>query len=144
MKDDKINKRIARFKAQAEKLLSNTDEVKKNITEAKAKLKEMVNSNERLKDMIVQFQDMLDMIKDYLSGQYQKVPVKTIILLLTAVLYFLTPFDALPDFIPILGMIDDVSVILWIYKNVVEDIEQYQRWKNTKTIEIEEVGSDVH
>jgi len=38
-------------------------------------------------------------------------------LILFAILYFLSPIDLIPDFIPIVGKLDDLLVILFIYWN---------------------------
>ncbi len=38
-----------------------------------------------------------------------------IILIILGILYFISPIDLIPDFIPILGKVDDLLVLLWIY-----------------------------
>src|SRR5688572_27163744 len=44
------------------------------------------------------------MIKAFAIGEYRDVPVKTILLLLAAVIYFVNPLDFIPDFIPVTGL----------------------------------------
>ncbi len=41
----------------------------------------------------------------------KRSPLKTKIIAALAVLYFLSPFDVLPDFIPLAGWIDDLIVV---------------------------------
>jgi uncharacterized membrane protein YkvA (DUF1232 family) len=45
---------------------------------------------------------------------------------LLAVLYFLSPVDALPDFIPILGWLDDLGVLSAAAFYMVRQVKQYQ------------------
>lgn len=68
--------------------------------------------------------------KDYVAGNYTEIPKRSIIAILGGIIYFLSPVDIVPDFIPVLGFIDDVFVLNLVYKQVVKDLEQYKIWKD--------------
>lgn len=46
-------------------------------------------------------------------------------LILFGILYFLSPFDLIPDFIPLLGRIDDLLVLFFIYWNFIRKNRRY-------------------
>ncbi|HAE41053.1 MAG TPA: hypothetical protein DCG57_20830 [Candidatus Riflebacteria bacterium] len=58
----------------------------------------------------------LDVVKS------DETPLSAKILLVAAVAYFLWPFDLIPDFIPIIGYLDDliiVPLLIWLaYKQI--------------------------
>jgi len=63
---------------------------------------------------------MLGMLTDYRKGIYSKVPWFTIATIAFGFLYILNPFDIVPDFIPLIGYIDDLAGIYFritIYRN---------------------------
>lgn len=72
---------------------------------------------------------MLDMLKDYRNKRYRKVPWFTIGSIVFALLYVLNPFDIVPDFIPGLGFIDDLSVFTIALRFVETDLHNYLDWK---------------
>ena len=43
--------------------------------------------------------------------------------MLAAVVYFVMPLDALPDFIALLGLTDDAAVLAWTWSVVKEEVE---------------------
>ena len=69
------------------------------------------------------------MIRAYVSGEYRELPWRTLIILVAGILYFVTPLDLIPDFIPALGFVDDISVIFWIFKSFSEDLEKFEEWE---------------
>ena len=50
------------------------------------------------------------MIRACVTGKYC-APADSILMVVAAVIYFLSPFDLVPDAIPVFGLIDDAAVI---------------------------------
>lgn len=48
---------------------------------------------------------------------------------LLALLYVLSPIDAIPDFIPVLGWTDDSAVVLWFLTGLVRESGRYVEWE---------------
>ena len=55
---------------------------------------------------------LLRLLRAWVKGQYRVVPWKTIILALVAVIYFVDPFDLVPDFVPLVGYVDDKNALV--------------------------------
>jgi len=72
---------------------------------------------------------MLKMLKDYKNGLYKEVPWFTIGSIIFSLLYVLNPFDIVPDFIPGLGYIDDLSVLTFALRFIETDLHSYLDWK---------------
>ena len=76
--------------------------------------------------------DTLLLIKDYLfdvtTGRYKGYDVKKLVVIIGAVIYVVTPFDFLPDFIPP-GLIDDLSIVAWALKEASAELEKYKQSK---------------
>ncbi len=84
---------------------------------------------DRLKEEVSKAVMFFYMVKDYALGKYRKLPWKIVSAAAFASIYFLTPFDILPDFIPIIGMTDDAFVITVVWELVKMDVEEYAHWK---------------
>jgi len=55
---------------------------------------------------------------------------KTKTLLIAGLMYFLLPSDLTPDYIPIIGYIDDAAVMTAIFKRLAREIQSYKRFRN--------------
>lgn len=75
-----------------------------------------------------------DMIMDHMQGRYKEIPTQTIIGAMAAMLYFLTPFDLIPDFIPGIGQVDDLAVLTYTIKAIKEDLTKYEQWRINKNL----------
>src|SRR4051812_38923100 len=61
---------------------------------------------------------LFSVAKDYVNGDYTEIPKRSIVAILGGLIYFLSPIDVVPDFIPVLGFVDDVFVLNLVYKQV--------------------------
>lgn len=73
---------------------------------------------------------LLAVSKDFINGNYTAIPKRSIIAILGGLVYFLSPIDVVPDFVPVLGFIDDIFVLNLVYKQVLKDLEEYKTWKS--------------
>ncbi|QOI97245.1 MAG: DUF1232 domain-containing protein [Flammeovirgaceae bacterium] len=88
-----------------------------------------VNGN-AMKEKINQF---MRLAKAYVSGRYRFVPWKTMATLLAALIYFLNPFDVVPDIVPVLGLGDDFAVLMWVYNSVAVEVDRFLAWEKMKS-----------
>ena len=76
--------------------------------------------------------ETLILMKDYLyevsTGKYKEYDVKKLMVIIGAVIYVVTPFDFLPDFIPP-GLIDDLSIVAWALKEASAELEKFKKSK---------------
>ncbi|UXP30670.1 YkvA family protein [Reichenbachiella agarivorans] len=135
MNKEKVFKK---YKEKAEGLLSDNHRVSNLISSATEKLKGIMSSNEQLKDFSYKVMVVLRMLKAQVTGEYREIPWRTLLLSAGAMLYFITPLDVIPDFIPALGLTDDIAILFWVYNSVKEDIERFEMWENTLELEVED------
>lgn len=81
---------------------------------------------------------MFQFLKDVKQKDYPETPWKTLAAMIFTVLYIINPLDLIPDFIPIIGYIDDLAVFGFVLKLINKDLESYQEWKLAQ----EEVADD--
>ena len=72
---------------------------------------------------------LLALLGDYWSGQYRDIPYWTIAAIVAALLYVLCPVDLIPDFIPVVGYLDDAAVVAACIALVRQDLSNYKKWK---------------
>ncbi len=112
------------LKEEAAKITKkDIEDVIKKQSQIEAKLKGP------LKRFLHDIKDLFSLLKDFSSGRYREVPWLTVAAVAAALLYILNPFDVIPDFIPVVGQIDDALVVSVCLYLIEEDLEKYRKWK---------------
>lgn len=76
------------------------------------------------------FKLMWSLLQDYWAGKYTTVPWKLLAAIGFAVAYLVSPIDIIPDFIPIVGFVDDASVFALVVSAFQSELNDYKSWKN--------------
>jgi len=75
------------------------------------------------------FQTMLRLIRAYYRGEYRAVTESTLIVIIAAIIYIVTPLDAIPDAIPALGFLDDATVLALAMRRTRQDLDDFMTWE---------------
>jgi len=119
------------IREKARKISDDEDKLGSLIKHVVKKLGEL-SQNVNLQKLINSVELMVKMVKSYYNGEYRSYPKRTLLFILFGLIYFLIPIDTIPDFIPVYGFIDDLTVILWVFKSIQKDIIAYQEWEKQK------------
>ncbi len=119
------------FGKQVENLAKQEEKVRDLIAQTGKKLGKL-GDNPTLKKIIEPVSVFIRMIRAHFKGTH-KLSKSTLGLILLGLIYFVSPFDIVPDFLGLLGFADDVTVILAIYTKVKEEVEEFLDWERTQT-----------
>src|SRR5471032_46144 len=64
----------------------------------------------------------------YWRGEYRAISPKALISVVAGLMYFLSPIDAIPDFIPVFGMLDDIAVLAWVMNTLDQELTAFRHW----------------
>jgi uncharacterized membrane protein YkvA (DUF1232 family) len=74
------------------------------------------------------FQTFFRMIRAWMSGKYCG-PANSVLMMIAAVIYFLSSFDLIPDAIPVFGLLDDAGVICFVARRNLTAISNFRKWE---------------
>ena len=92
-------------------------------------VKKMNAHSKALAGVFADLQLIVRMVRAWLKGEYRELSHKSLIVLVGALLYFLMPLDAIPDFIPGVGYLDDAGVIAMALGTVKTEIDKFRAWE---------------
>ena len=72
------------------------------------------------------------LLKYYANGSYKNIEMKSIVLVLASLIYFISPIDIIPDFLPILGYTDDIALLTFVFNSLSDEIEKFDLWLMNK------------
>lgn len=123
--EQKALKELEKGYKEAEKLLENEDKLERFLQRLEKKLKIIPIAGDKLAVVPV----MASLLKNYAEKEYTDIPIGTIIAIISALMYFVSPIDFVPDSIPVLGYFDDAAVVAACWKLVQSDVDGYVEWR---------------
>ena len=76
---------------------------------------------------------MLRLIRAYYRGDYRAVPESTLVVVIAAIIYVVSPLDIIPDAIPAIGFLDDATIVALALKRTRQDLDDFMIWETTAT-----------
>ncbi|MFC4588097.1 YkvA family protein [Sphaerisporangium corydalis] len=72
------------------------------------------------------------MIGGSMRGEYRDLGKGKLAMMGLGVLYIVSPFDIVPDFLPLIGVTDDFGVFLWLMSSLLGESGRYLDWEHKK------------
>jgi uncharacterized membrane protein YkvA (DUF1232 family) len=79
---------------------------------------------------------LLAIVKDYWAGNYRRIPYGIVAAIVFVLVYVFNPFDIVPDFLPLIGEIDDAAIVGASLMAVERDLFKYRDWKQGQSKDI--------
>ncbi len=80
---------------------------------------------------------LFELVNDYRKGEYREIPWTSIAAIIGALLYVLSPIDLIPDFVPVIGLLDDAAVVALCLRAIDGDLQAYKKWKIDNVVVID-------
>lgn len=69
---------------------------------------------------------LADMASDITKGRYTDYSKGNFLLAVAALIYVVSPLDLVPDFLIVLGLLDDVAIVGWAMSRLKTEVDKYQ------------------
>ena len=125
--EKKVNKKFESFKNK-----EYSEEFMNDVFEKEDAINKKMDA-EKLKAFADDVKLFFSMLKDFFTKKYTDVPIGTIMSIAGTLLYVFLPIDIIPDFIPVVGYIDDAAMIALCISMTKLDIEKYKTWKESQS-----------
>ncbi len=77
------------------------------------------------------------MLKAAMAGEYKGIPSSTLVGGVAVLIYFITPIDLIPDMIPVIGFLDDATLLAWFMTSIKSELERYKDWEVSRPLKVE-------
>ena len=122
-------KELRKASEAAREYAADTEKAELLVKEAQAKARRNKASLAAVWDDLLA---MFRMVAAWARGDYRDVPWRTILFIIGAIIYFVNPFDVVPDFIPGLGYIDDAAVIGAVLASFGREVKNFVEWERQR------------
>jgi uncharacterized membrane protein YkvA (DUF1232 family) len=65
-------------------------------------------------------------------GEYRAISSQALLAVVGALLYFVTPLDAIPDWLIGVGLIDDLAVLAWVLRTWNDELLAFRAWREAQ------------
>ena len=73
--------------------------------------------------------DFVRMVRSWFGGRYRVTPWRSVFVLLLVALYAINPFDFIPDWLPVIGVIDDAAMVGFLVRSLRKDVVKFREWE---------------
>ena len=68
-------------------------------------------------------------------GENRAISPKALVTIVAGLLYFVSPIDAIPDWLLGVGFLDDIAVLGWVLKTVADELARFKAWRDSQAPE---------
>jgi len=128
MTNDKVLAGLDSRRGTAERIASDRTRTDRLLEDSRAKSAKHAGM---LRALWTDFWTVWRFVRAWRDGAYRSVPWKSIVIAIAGLFYFLDPIDIIPDFIPVIGYLDDGVVLAFVARAIHSDLEKFREWEKT-------------
>lgn len=115
-------------KTRAEKILRDPKKVSRIADQAEAIASK--KQTKGFKKVLGETKALIRLARAYARGEYRSVSFESMVLIVAALIYLVSPIDLIPDFLPG-GLVDDAAVIAYTIALVRDEVEEFMDWEDS-------------
>lgn len=116
---------LHQFTAEASDFINNPDRLDRLLLDAEKTLRSIPTVGDTVSGLPV----MIAMVKSWVKKEYEVQP-KVLATMIGALLYLVKKKDLIPDNIPVVGLADDVAVLVAALKLIGPELNAYRQWRD--------------
>jgi len=89
---------------------------------------------EPFKEYWAYLQTMLRLVRAHHRGEYDQIPDNALLWIVAALNYLIDPFDLIPDATPVLGFVDDATVIEFVADKTRQTLDDFMMWETASIV----------
>jgi len=126
---------------KAETYLKHPSQIAQLITDSLKKASSSKGVGALAGEVWENLQLLTRMLKAAMAGEYKGIPSSTLVGGVAVLIYFITPIDLIPDMIPVIGLLDDATLLAWFMTSIKVELDKYKEWEMTRPIKVEPVAA---
>jgi uncharacterized membrane protein YkvA (DUF1232 family) len=71
------------------------------------------------------------LVSAYARGRYSVISFRALLAVVAALLYFVNPFDLVPDALIGIGFADDLTVLTWVFGLWEQELKAFELWEHS-------------
>ena len=125
------SKEFEEARTRAERFLHDPEAAEKLADKAETKVRGKRGG--ALSKVISEIRALIRLLRAYVTGEYRAVSWESMVLVVGALIYLVSPIDVIPDLLPG-GLVDDAAVVAFVIALVRDELIEFMEW--------EEMGAD--
>lgn len=120
------SKYFKRAQTKAQQILSDPEKLQRIADESN---RSAATRSGPFTEVMDDFRVLVRLVVAYSRGHYRDIRPDALLLVVTGLVYVVSPVDLIPDVIPVAGYLDDAVVIGFVIKSVRSELDAFRQWE---------------
>lgn len=124
-----IQRALSKNRAKAEKYLNDPNQLDKLVSDTQKRARDAETRGGPISAVLGVIGLTTRMITAWARGEYRSIPWGVMVALVSALIYFLSPIDLIPDMLVGLGLFDDSVILAFVAAQFKSELDRFALWE---------------
>lgn len=136
-----MQRALRQNRSKAEKYLNDPGKLRRLVDDVQRKVGEVERSDSPIAGAVGFVALGTRLMTAYARGEYRAMPWGVLVAIVSALLYFLMPMDAVPDVFVGIGLLDDAAVLAFVATQVKTDLDRFAKWEHEHRLTVDSTAT---